>query len=173
MKKMLLGLALASTILMAGGNVAPADNAVVAPIVESQDGYFGVSTSVGVSDRNDIDWFGLTSVGVQAGYTIYRNENFTTSVEGRYTTDTMDWFDTYTYGLYAKPGYDMGGVTAYGLLGYQDGSSNEVLDFDGEFAYGGGVTTDVFGYDVFVDYVYGNDTKSEIVSIGMNYKFNL
>lgn len=158
------------TMAMAGGDVAPA-SAPVEVVETSKDFYVGISTSVGVADPDNINWFGYTTAGAQLGYTFHREGNFEASVEGRYTTDTSDWFDTYNYGVYAKPGYDLGGVTAYGLVGYQDGHSNDVLDFDGELAYGGGVTTDILGYDVFADYIKGDDTKSEIVTVGVNYRF--
>lgn len=161
------------TMAMAGGDIAPAVDpqvSVEAPV--SKDFYVGVNTAVGVAgDRNNIDWFGFSTVGVDAGYTFYRNGGFETSVEGRYATDTSDWFETYNYGVYLKPGYDMGGATAYGLIGYQDGFTHDAFDFDGELGYGGGLSTEVFGYDLFVDYLYGDTTKSEIVTVGLNYNF--
>ena len=179
-KKLVAGFAMVVMVgasAFAGGNVeAPVAQVVV--VEDTKPFYVGVSTIVGVAgDRTSIDWFGFTSVGVQAGYEFYNAGNFEASVEGRYSTDTANWFDTYNYGLYLKPGYDMGGVTAYGLVGYQDGADtggfvyDNVIAFQGELAYGGGLTTDIFGLDVFADYLYGDKTQSEVVTVGVNYRF--
>lgn len=174
MKRINKGLLLsviASTMIMAGGDVAPVSAPVEVVEVETKDFYVGVSTVVGVTDPDNINWFGYTTAGVQAGWTGFRAGNFETSIEARYATDTANWFDTYSYGAYVKPGYDLGGVTAYGLVGYQDGDSNDFADFEGELAYGGGVLTDVLGLEVFADYLYGDKTKSEVVTVGVNYRF--
>lgn len=171
MKKLLASLALASTLLMAGGDVAPVELAPVEVITEAEkNGYVGLSTVIGITEGESINWFGLTSVGAQAGYVFYRAGDFSTAVEGRYATDTTDWFDTYTVSALIKPAYDVGGFDLYGLVGYQDGTG-DLLSWDGELAYGLGAETDVFGYGLFVDYLYGNDTKSEIVTVGLNYRF--
>lgn len=170
MLKMITAVAMASVMALAGGNIATAVE--YAPVVEVQkNNYVGISTIVGVTDPDNINWFGYTTVGVQAGHIFYRTGNWSTSVEARYNTDTANFFDTYNYGAYLRPGYNLGGVTAYGLVGYQDGHSNRAVDFDGELGYGAGVLTTILGYEVFADYLYGDDTQSEVVTIGLNYKF--
>ena len=172
MKKILTGLALAGTMVMAGGDIAPVEAKVVPVVEDTKDFYVGINTVVGVGgERQNIDWFGMTNVGVLGGYTFTRKDNIEVSVEARYSTKTSDLFKDYTVGAYVKPGYDLGGVTAYGLVGYQDASGSPEFDFGGEVAYGGGVTTDILGYDVFADYLRGDKTRSEIVTIGVNYRF--
>ena len=179
-RKLIAGFAMVVMVgasAFAGGSVA-APVAQVVVVEDSSPFYVGVSTQVGYSTSvSDMDWFGLSTVGVQAGYTFYDAGALEASVEGRYATDTANWFDNYTYGVYLKPGYDLGGVTAYGLVGYQDGGTegrynlDDVMAFNGELAYGGGLTTDILGFDVFADYLYGDDTGSEIVTVGVNYRF--
>ncbi len=177
-------LALTSAFAFGGGNIAPVE--VTTEVAEvNKDFYVGISTTIGDSIAQDgFETFSSTGYGVQAGYTFYRNDAFDVAVEARYMAivrgSTDDFGDYQTYGAFIKPGYDFGGVKAYGLLGYS-AVDRPVADVDG-FAYGAGLSAEVYGYEVFVDYVtndgdhdlfstYGEDFTNEVVTIGMNYRF--
>ena len=164
----------------AGGNIAPV--AEQAEIVESKDFYVGISTTLGDSiAQNDFESFTSTGYGAQAGYTFYRAGAFDTSVEARYTaivTGSIEDFDNIqTYGAFLKPRYNFDAVSVYGLVGYS-AVDRYAVSTDG-FAYGLGLSTDVYGYEVFVDYVANDDNEftglqdgefnNEIVSVGVNY----
>lgn len=163
-----------SSASVAGGDIAPVAEPVVVVEPASKDFYVGVNTVIGVTQftTDNLDWFSLSSVGVQAGYTFYRVEAFETSVEARYSTDVDDIFDTYSVGTFIKPAYNFQTTKAYGLLGYQETNGDTLGSFGGELAYGGGASFDVFkNYSVFADYVYGDDSANEVVTVGLNYKF--
>lgn len=170
-KTLLVALMATMTIAQAGGDIAPAMEPIVVVEPADKNAYVGISTIVGVTDPDNINWFGYTTLGVQAGYTVLRSGNWETAVEARYNTDTANFFDTYNYGAYVKPGYNFGNAQVYGLVGYQDGHTNGFTDFEGELGYGGGVLTTIYDLEVFADYLYGDKTQSEVVTVGLNYRF--
>ncbi len=185
MKKIIVAALAASALVMAGGNIAPVEAPVVEAVEAEKDFYVGISTTLGDSIvQDDFEAFTSTGYGLQAGYTFYRNEAFEVAIEGRYMAILSGSFDNFgdvqTYGAFIKPGYDFGGITAYGLIGYA-AIDRPNIDTDG-FAYGGGLSADVYGYEIFVDYVTNDadndifnafepDFKNEQVTIGMNYRW--
>ncbi len=172
-----------SAAAFAGGDIAPVVEVETAEVVVDKDFYVGISTTIGDSIvQSDFETFTSTGYGIQAGYTFYRNEAFDVAVEGRYTAIVVgpleDFGDYQTYGAFIKPGYDFGALKAYALLGYTAVDKPQI-DVDG-FAVGLGLSTEVYGYELFVDYVANDadydrfvdgDYNNEIVSVGVNYSF--
>lgn len=182
-KKLIVALMATMTMAVAGGNIAPVAEPVVI-VEQSKDFYVGLSTTISDSIvTSDFDTFSSTGYGAQAGYTFYRNGAFDASVEARYmaiVTGSVDNFDDYqTYGAYLKPRYDFGAVAMYGLIGY---SAIDTINQDSDgFAYGAGLSTNVYGTELFIDYVTNDDNEfsglqdgefnNEIVTVGFNYRF--
>ncbi len=187
MKKILVAFVAFMTLgafAQAGGDIAPVETTSVAPV--TKDFYVGISTTLGESITfEDFESFSSTGYGVQAGYVFYRDGNFDTAVEARYTTilrGDLEFNDVANYGAFVKPGYNFGSVKAYGLVGYT-AIDTPIGDTDG-FAYGLGASTEVYGYELFIDYVINDDSEfsilgdfdtdslnNEVLTVGINYKF--
>ncbi len=189
MTKILTGLALASTLTLAGGDIAPIKTITPTQVEVSKDFYVGLSTVLGNSVTNkDFEWFNASSVGIQGGYTFYRDGKFDTSVEARYTSiyrDVADYGDVQNYGVFIKPSYDLTVAKVYGLVGYTATDfKQDKLDTDG-WAVGIGASKEVYpNVEVFVDYVINDDSSltgirefdvayldNQILTLGVNYKF--
>ncbi|MCD6435450.1 MAG: outer membrane beta-barrel protein [Clostridiales bacterium] len=183
MKKVILGLALAMSMVLAGGDIAPIEEVEVVQ-VQDKDFYVGVSTTIGDSIvTKEFETFSSTGYGIQAGYTFYRDGDFDTSVEARYmavVTGSIDNFEDFeTYGAFIKPRYNFEDMSVYGLIGYT-AIDKYAFQSDG-FAYGLGASVELDGYEIFVDYVINDDDEfnglidgdinNELIVIGLNYRF--
>ncbi len=186
MIKMLTSLAVASVMVMAGGDIAPKMAEVeVAPV--SKDFYVGLNGQAILDNR--VDFLGLDAfddaaygVGVQAGWVFFRSGAFSTAVEGRYTYSWADRTlgDTGVLSAFLKPTYDFGTVAVYGLVGYSSVDIQELGETN-DYAYGGGLAVDINeDFEVFADYTINadfesgkivNDFDNEVVTVGINYKF--
>ena len=124
-KLSLVAMLATSTMIMAGGDIAPVEAEVVV-IPTTKDFYIGFNTEL----AKDTVWFSDSTIGVQAGWTFFRAGAFDTAVEARYTTNISDAFDTYSYGAFIKPGYSFDVVKAYGLVGYSDSNDNDFSDLN-------------------------------------------
>jgi len=188
MKKALLLSVVASTMMMAGGDIAPA--AVEEPMITEDNGYYlGLGygfTTVEVEADYDEDF---SSVMIQAGYKF--NSYF--AVEGRYwfglddvtvagSADVIDAPDA--WGIYAKPMYPVTEeLDIYGLVGYADVELNPADTLNGRntdgFSWGLGASYEITeSISVFADYVaLINDTIAfqdvdvETVNVGVSYLF--
>ncbi len=118
--------------LFAGGNVAPIEESVIAPVVINDSGfYLGLGFS-SMSLNNDLtdEEFSANGIMLQAGYQYNRY----IAVEGRYTLHMGDVeydhgstsnpnYDDYpadftNIAIYLKPMYPIGDFSIYALLGY-------------------------------------------------------
>ena len=199
MKKIVASIALASTMLMAGGSIAPIVEAEPCPEF-TPSGYIGVSGTYSeftykyfpsiqpVEVTYDDDTIGFQG---QIGYDIFGQDNWVFGVEARAGYATVDAFDATYIAAYVKPQYNFdGGFGIYGLLGYgqttftvsdylPSGVKLSATDDTDDFTYGAGIRyfvnekLEVFGdYVVLPDYEVGYDkVDSDIVSIGLNYHF--
>lgn len=172
--------AVVSSMVFAGGNVAPVE--AVEPAAVNESGvYVGLGYSrlilnnVASSGESDVDWNGATLI---AGYQF--NENV--AVEARYTSNignatdhdhgTSDYseydeMDFSTLGVYAKGMYPVGKFTPYALLGLveatadftpEDGSKHTDLGF----AVGLGASYEVMDqFDLFVDFIHNSNGFTE------------
>lgn len=191
MKKFTLSLATVmamSTLAIAGGDIAPVEPMVEAPMVEevkSATGLYAgiaygmVNTDASITDGVDTATLELDhkTVMLQAGYEF----NPYIAIEGRYWTavgdadakltfdgqsDSADLDDdSNAWGIYLKPMYPVTPeFTAYGLVGY----GNVELDLEGvsgdesQFQWGLGASYAVNdNFAVFIDYVamYDDDQR--------------
>ena len=190
MKKALLLSVVASTMMMAGGDIAPVVEEVM--VVEDNGFYLGLgygfmnvtrdSALASTEDGIDEDF---SSVMLQAGYKF--NSYF--AVEGRYwfglddvdlgtvaNPDVVDAPDA--WGIYAKPMFPVTeDLDIYGLVGYADVSFEEE-DFDG-FSWGLGLSYEITeSFAVFADYVALTDETNafedfnvETYNVGVTYNF--
>lgn len=205
MKKIVLSIAAAATmssLASAGGDITP----VVTPSADVSGVYFGLGLSYAkqnwdytdYTNRNDsVDGDYEFNAGMlQLGY----QYNKYIGIEGRYTynfnevkiDDFSAELSSYNIGVYLKPQYTFGNVTAYALLGYGwthfelgiDGDS--IDDTHGGFQWGVGAAFALSEHtSVFVDYTQladgvvpleGEDGKFELdkyytINVGMTYKF--
>ena len=182
----------------AGGDIAPVEEIVVAPVVDSSAFYIGL----GIGDatiNNDTtnEEFSSTTFMLQAGY----QYNEYVAVEGRYSfgfSTDYDMGTTYgipggydgdisSWGVYVKPMYPIGDFGVYALLGYggvmlDDLSGGDA--YESGFQWGLGASYAVSeNISVFVDYVslyddtgfdYSaqlDDIDSDTWTAGMSYKF--
>ena len=184
----------------AGGDIAPVEPVVEAPIVIIDHSAFYLGLGFGQSAVNDDmtdEEITNNTVMLQAGY----QYNEYVALEGRYTfgfnTDydpgktgnmSSDYDgDFSSWGLYVKPMYPIGDFTVYGLLGY-GGIMLDNLEqgdaYESGFQWGLGASyafTDTVS--VFADYIslYDdtgfdyraklNDVNSDTWTIGLSYKF--
>ena len=168
-----LGTALLTTTLLTAGMACDASYATQMqpqPTQTPKNFYLGISAIVADSyNTGSFVVLERSTVGVLGGVTLLREGNFEAGVEGRYSTDFSDFFNTYSYGAFIKPSYNIGAVNAYGLLGYsyESGTSRSQ---DG-VAYGAGVDFGVSRYRAFVDYTIKDNTSDDAVTVGMLYKF--
>ena len=186
---------------VAGGNVAPVEEVVEAPVVVSNSGpYIGIAYGYMMNEQtmNGTDYSfdeNYNSVMLQGGYKF----NDYVAVEGRYWfgvdsefTVGSETFDQSidSWGIYVKPMYPVTEeFNVYALLGYASSQYNNTTSarfhdatMDG-FSWGLGASYAVSdNVDLFVDYVslYNDDTeispaiyneKIETVNFGVTYKF--
>jgi len=208
MKKVILSLTTAaalSTFAMAGGDIDP--TSVAQP--DNSGFYFGIGYSAVSSNFDNFTYNGTAQNGstdtdesgglFQAGYQI----NEYVSLEGRWThfkvKSTDSWGNEISasidnIGLYVKPQYTFGNVTAYALLGYGwtdmdfTAFGSNFNDTDGDFQWGLGAAFHLSkNASIFADYThmhnggsfedtvngntYGFDADVYSFNIGMNYKF--
>ena len=127
----LMALAAMSTMAIAGGDVA--EVVEVAQPVDTKDFYVGGAiTGSQVYVNGQSDWFNDTvdaetgyGLGIVAGYTFYRADEFTASVEGRANGslwefgEDADDADILSYSVLIKPQYNVTSeIGLYGLVGY-------------------------------------------------------
>ncbi len=196
MKKITLSLAAiaaASTLAVAGGDIAPVEPVVDTPVVAPvTDAGFYVGAAYGLmgmdySDPTPTSWSTThDSFMLQAGYKF----NPYVAVEGRYWWGSSDDIsatqkaDVDAWGIYVKPMYPVTDeFDVYALLGYGDtdptvNGSGPAYDTDG-FQWGLGASYDVTSnIAVFVDYteLYNDTQLNEDLTIdswnfGVTYKF--
>jgi predicted porin len=182
MKKILTSALVASTMAMAGGNIAEVEVAQVTPELT------GIYVGAGYTYLNNtesilgVDISDSANAGtILAGY----NFNDYVALEGRYTfTADIDFsgrteIDGDVWGIYVKPQYPVSAdCKVYALLGY-----GETFDSDGGFQYGlGGAYSVNKNVEVFADYIRTHDDteytvlgdvdyKQDVFTVGLNYKF--
>ena len=200
MKKTLTALSAFITIqsmAVAGGDIAPAAPAVVAPVVQENDKegiYAGISYSymshdidyMGAGTRAEMDFNGVM---LELGYQF----NKYVAVEGRYSTTIGDDIDSLAssseasaYGLFVRPMLPLSRrATVYGLIGYsQTDTSNTLngtgIDFNkGGFSWGGGFSLDMDEeWTLFAEYIRwyddGVNEYDHVVDgfgVGISYRF--
>ncbi|NOR56580.1 MAG: porin [Sulfurovum sp.] len=196
MKKALLLSVVASTMMMAGGDIAPVEE----PMIIEDNGFylglgygfmnaeveggleFGPMGPVGIPGYDE----DFSSVMVQAGYKF--NSYF--AVEGRYWfglddasvlgfADVIDAPDA--WGIYAKPIFPVTeDFDIYGLAGYADVDLNGFSDRNTDgFSWGLGASYDITeSFSVFADYVAlvddtiaFRDVNVETINVGVSYLF--
>jgi opacity protein-like surface antigen len=202
-----------SSFAVAGGDIAPVEEPVVVvePVVTDAGFYLGLAYSYMMSDVGHFDnnrnlGFNLDtdshSIMLQAGYKF----NSYVAIEGRYweglSDDAFAFDNTVTsrfdadqtaWGIYVKPMYPVtDSFDVYALLGYGEGSVNNVkdrsgthdLDSDG-FSWGiGAAYSFTENVSIFLDYVafddndfdfanetYTYDHSMDTVNFGVTYKF--
>ena len=193
MKKVTLSI-IATVAILAGGDIADIYQTPACP--DKTGFYIGASLSYdelyldGYSDWTEDGPFNVSSPGIQGtlGYTIFGNDQWLLSVEGRIGyVDLGNGIEYSWYGIYAKPEYDIGKFGLYGLLGY--GTSDATVSFYdypidvsingtvSDFTYGAGIGYNIdSSWQVVLDYVVepefrDDDINDDIISIGVNYKF--
>jgi len=176
MKKVILMSVVASSLMFAGGDIAPVEPMVEEAVVVNDSGFYvgaGFSSNmnvnhIGSDDDIEFDWSGGTFI---AGYQV--NKYF--AAEARYITsfgdgeysepgnDDADWdIDASSLGVYAKGMYPIGDFTPYALLGFAETN----FDMTGEggknwsdtsFGVGIGASYSFTeNISVFADYIYNN-----------------
>jgi opacity protein-like surface antigen len=196
MKKIIMALAiLGSTLLMAGGDIKPAETAVVAEVPSSKTGlYAGVGLGVGYtytegnfdfSDDVAGESYVDPMVGLKVGYDFYKTGDFTAAVEGRLMSSfNSNDFDTTVYSAFLVPKYEvMRDGRVYGLIGasrvrYNVGNDTESYT---DFAFGLGAEYDITkDVSVSVDWTSNmwnndkdclDDLNNDIVAMYVTYKF--
>jgi opacity protein-like surface antigen len=197
MKKVLLSLAVLSSLGFAGGNYAP----VVTPIPvveESQNGFYAGLALSAVSTRDSavsLDFFNVKSgqdrlgnITFQAGY----NYNEYVAFEGRYTTtfSDEDLVKMNGWSLFIKPQYPVSEkFNIYALLGFGGVSLDPVNNSgvnvdDTSFQWGLGLNYEVVdNVFIFADYTsLANDMEglyyngaleidADAITIGLSYQF--
>lgn len=191
MKKVLLLSVVASTMIIAGGDIAPVEPVVETPVVVSTPSPFYVGLAYSYFDSS----YGSTDVTADGmlgllGYTI--NDYF--AIEGRYTGTLGDLdFSRPVEGisgdktitnaaLYVKAMYPVNNFAVYGLLGYGQTRANNTSDE--AFQYGAGLSYNINDkFAVFGDWTnlyddsglnYGNDTSDYTINtwnFGVTYNF--
>ncbi len=178
MKKFLAISVIASTVLMAGGDIAPIEEPVVVePVVTDGGFYLGAAYSLmgdqytrtpNTMDPQSFDE-SYSAIMFQAGYKF----NSYVAVEGRYwagvsditvnngTTD-YDLAGADAWGLYVKPMYPVTDTfDVYALLGYAGMDHDSIKLNDGSgFSWGLGASYGIIeGVDLFIDYtsIYDDD----------------
>ncbi len=189
-----------SGLSYAGGDIAPVEPPVEAPIVVIDNSAFYLGLGFGAAAvTNDFssEEISNNTLMLQAGY----QYNEYVALEGRYTfgfsTDydpgtTNNPSDAYdgdfsSWGIYLKPMYPIGDFSIYALLGYGgvmlDNLANGDAYEDGfQWGLGAGYTF-TENVSVFVDYVslyddagfdyraQNNDIDSDTWTLGLSYKF--
>jgi opacity protein-like surface antigen len=179
-----------STFAIAGGDIAPVEPVVEAPVViESAGGlYLGAAYSIFNSDANfihhsgynfNVDADDYSAIMLQAGYKF----NDYVALEGRYWIGLTDgdWsafgntFDSEVsaWGIYVKPMYPItDSLDIYGLLGYADvdadhaGTTLPDANFDG-FSWGvGAAYSFTENIAIFVDYTAFQDDDFQYTTSG-------
>lgn len=199
MKKIVISLAAASTILMAGGDFIPVEPVVETPvIVEQSPFYLGIGIGdASVNDDDTSEEFSATTLMLQAGY----QYNEYLALEGRYTFGlNMDYNpgttnglssdydgDFSNWGIYLKPMYPIGNFSIYGLLGYggvmlDNLAGGDAYEDGWQWGLGAGYALSD-NYTIFVDYVslYDDtgfdyrarldDIDSDTWTFGVSYRF--
>ncbi len=168
-----------ATAVTAGGNVERIEVVGTQPWTGLYLGGAVQATQTYIDGESD--WFGTSDVnkvayGVQGdiGYTFFNNGDFAASVEGRVGASVGDYAVETTYvAAYIKPEVIFGDFSVYGLLGYG------ALDYTdanvNDYTYGGGfqyaVTEQISAFADYVVLPAFGDVESDIVSMGINYKF--
>jgi len=185
-------------LLFAGGDIAPVEEVVVAPVVDNSAFYLGM----GIADttlNNDTtgEEFSSTALMLQAGYqynnyvalegrysfgfsTDYDQGN-TNGIAGGYNGDISNW------GIYVKPMYPIGDFGLYALLGYGGVMLSDINGgdaYESGFQWGLGASYAMSEQiSVFVDYValYDDtgfdyvarldDVNADTWTLGVSYKF--
>jgi len=189
-----------SSLGFAGGDIAPVEPEVMAPVMmQSNDGgvYVGLGISL-ISARDssfDLD-FTSSEIGQDrlgnATFILGYNLNQYIALEGRYTTSFTkeDLVELDGWSLFVKPQYPVSeDFSVYALLGYGgvniDGVNNISVDVDdNSFQWGLGVSYAIGeNYTIFLDYtslasemdgIYYNgglQVDADALTIGMTYKF--
>lgn len=199
MKKIVISLAAASTILIAGGDFIPVEPVVETPvIVEQSPFYLGIGIGdASVNDDDTSEEFSATTLMLQAGY----QYNEYLALEGRYTFGlNMDYNpgttnglssdydgDFSNWGIYLKPMYPIGNFSIYGLLGYggvmlDNLAGGDAYEDGWQWGLGAGYALSD-NYTIFVDYVslYDDtgfdyrarldDIDSDTWTFGVSYRF--
>jgi len=173
----LVALFATSTLLMAGGDLAPVEQ--VQEAEETTPFYVGIGYGYGMIQAEDR----FDEVFIQAGYSF----NDFIAVEGRYWFGVNTEFlpaeiagenDGFNAGaIYLKPQYSVTPeFKVYALLGY--GWADINIANDNGFSYGAGASYEVFGnIDLFVDYTaivshdLSNRADVDSYNVGISYKF--
>jgi len=188
-----------SGLAFAGGDIAPVEPVVEAPVV-IEPGPFYLGLGIGDAAVNDDftnEEFSATTIMLQAGY----QYNAYVAVEGRYTLAVNTDYDPgntgasssgydgdfSSWGLYVKPMYPIGDFSLYALLGYggvmlDDLAGGDAYEDGFQWGLGAGYAVSE-QFTVFVDYVslYDDtgfdyraqldDVDSDTWTVGMSYKF--
>jgi len=193
MKKILSAVLLSAT-LYAGGTITNIhEPEPLAPIGFEPYAYAGVSGVYGEFDAisGGYDDFKDDNIGGQlnVGYMLFGQYEWSFGVEGRYGYISGDLLDVSWLTGYGKVQYEVNKFGIYGLLGYGITDFSTTFDYSdfrvniddstSDFTWGAGVAYDytkklsVFiDYTVLPDYEVGTDgVDSDIVSVGVNYKF--
>lgn len=200
MKNLIVGLAAASTMAMAGGDFVAVEEPVIeVPVIDNSAFYLGLG--IGQSSINDDptgEEITSTTLMLQAGYQYNEyvalegrasfgfNSDYepglTSNVSGDYDDDISSW------GIYIKPMYPLTeAFNIYALLGYggvQLGNLESGDAYESGFQWGLGASYDATeSIIVFVDYVklYDDtgfdyraqleDVDSDAWALGVSYKF--
>lgn len=202
MKKNILSLVsilLLSNVLYAGGDIAPVEPVVEAPVVMDNSAFYlglGFGTA-SVNDDFTNEEISANTVMLQAGY----QYNQYVAFEGRYTFGFNTDYDPGTtsslanaydgdfsnWGLYVKPMYPIGDFTLYALLGYGGVMLDDLAGGDAyEDGFQWGLGADYAfteNISVFVDYVslyddtgfdyraQDQDINSDTWTLGVSYAF--
>jgi opacity protein-like surface antigen len=182
--------------LIAGGDIAPVEPVVDAPVIIESNGDFYLGLAYGYMDVKEENTLNHTNIlddnfddiMLQAGY----NFNKYVAIEGRYwfglsdTTISGEDVDLDAWGLYVKPQYPVTDTfNIYTLLGYGaaefDISNSTILNSDtmDGFSWGLGASyTFTENVSVFIDYVsiYDDDEVNyddtiDAWNFGVTYNF--
>jgi opacity protein-like surface antigen len=192
MKNIVLSV-LVATSLYAGGSIQVYETSAQIPCDSfAPYGYVGISGTYGEFDEvvaNEELTEDNIGGQLQGGYMIFGQDGWEFGVEGRYGFLTLDYLDVSYLTGYAKVEKDIGKFGLYGLMGYGTTDFSATYDYGlvrvtiddsvSDFTWGAGIKYafnnqfDVFiDYSVLPDYEIGTDTiDSDIVSVGVNYKF--
>jgi len=195
MKKSLLLSIVASTMIMAGGDIAPVVE-TAAPVAADNSGFY---LGLGAASLR-LGWDNFEGTDTDSRYSVYGISllggyqfNQYVALEGRYVANVQDWmdedFDTTGYSLFVKPMYPVNDVfSVYGLLGYGhlkfdgDGDSESDSGFQWGIGASAAVTDNI---SAFVDYTRlwddnefdgedmddGGDFVFDVITVGLTYKF--
>jgi opacity protein-like surface antigen len=175
MKKTLVIISMLSSLVWAGGDIAPVEPEVTVPVVLEEENVGGLYAALGIvynrTYATDSAWFSAAdtqdqSIGISGSLGYEFNKYF--AVEGRISKSFYeeDYADVTTYSLFLKPQYPVtNDMKVYALLGYGlvqvDGESSgngaatpgtNILDESG-FQWGLGLSYALSNdLDMFVDY---------------------